>query len=129
MDTHARRFANLVLIVGILDVLAGIGLYVGGSLAVGLAWLGSFDLYVELDKGNVIDHAKLSTEYPELVDGYNLGHRLIDTPLSAGIATFTIGAVLLVVSGIVLCAAAIVVRRRNRVASSATAAATRSPET
>ena len=105
------RRSGLVLSVGILNLLAAVALYFGNGYAVGLAWLGAFDLYVALEKGDVIDHAKLAAYDPTLAQHYALGHRLIDAPTSAAYEVITVCVVMLALEGIALCTAAVLARR------------------
>ncbi len=112
------KLRRWVFVVGILDILAAVALCFIARFALGLAWLGAFDLYVDLDKRGVIDHTRLVAYDPALGGVYALGHRLVDPPAAAGSYATVASAGALALSGLALCVLGVVAGRR----------ATRQPE-
>jgi hypothetical protein len=108
-----RTLIRCIAVLGVIDVLAAVALYIGGGYLLGFAWLGAFDLYVELDKRDVIDHVKLAAVEPKFVEGYALGDRLIGVPVGAGYDVTTVGAAALALNGVVLLVAAAWARRKS----------------
>ena len=109
-----KSLARVTLVVGILNLLAAVAFLVCGAYAVGFAWLGAYDLYVDLDKKAVIDHAKLAEVAPELVEGYALGDRLVSAPASAGYGVVSFATIALAINGIALCSAVALTRGSRR---------------
>jgi hypothetical protein len=116
------RLRAFVVVLGILNLLAAIALYFGAGFALGMSWLGSFDLYAALDMEGVIDHEKLAARDPALSEHYALGHRLIDVPVGAGYQLITVGAVALALDGIALLIGAALTRRPHATQAVAQAA-------
>lgn len=102
-----KQLRQTMLILGILNLIGAIGVYLGGHVAYGWSALATLDYYAELELKEVINHDKLLEYDPNFTGHLALADRLLAGPHSAMSAVINFASLLLGGSGTVLLGVAI----------------------